>query len=92
MWKINIVAAVMKSTFKYNMDVTEKAVKFNLLPKIYHMRVWSFAYEQARKGQWEQFVRDRDRFKRRISRDEAEISIILSPIHREKIYRLRFQN
>lgn len=70
----------------------EKAVKFNLRPTIYYLRVWSFAYEQARKGHWEQFARDRDRFKRRIKRDEPGISLILSPMHREKIYRLRLQN
>lgn len=70
----------------------KETVKFNPVPEIHILFAWNFAYRQARKGFWEQFARDRDRFNRRINRDEAEISLILSPTHREKIYRLRFQD
>lgn len=74
------------------MDQNKKAVKFNLCPETHHLHVWSFAYKQSRKGHWEQCARDRDRFSRRIKQLEREITSILSPTHREKIYRLRFQN
>lgn len=33
---------------------------------IHHIVAWSFAYRQARKGPWEEYARDRDRFSRRI--------------------------
>lgn len=74
------------------MDGMKKTVKFDLNLKVYHQYVWCFAYKQSRKGLWEQFARDRDRFNRRIERDKSEIALILSTIHREKIYRQRFQN
>lgn len=66
-------------------------VRFNLCPVVHEIRAWKFAYSQARKGPWEQMVRDRGRFEKRIN----EVSRILSPIlaedHREKIYEQRFQ-
>lgn len=74
------------------MDREKIAVKFNLIPEMHHLHMWSFAYKQSRKGHWEQFARDRDRFSRRIKQFEQEMTSILSPMHREKIYTLRFQN
>lgn len=53
---------------------------------------WSFAYQQARKGPWEEYARDRDRFKRRIEDTERALSLALDSQHREKIFKERFQN
>lgn len=55
------------------------------------MRVWSFAAREARKGKWEQFVRDRDRFSNRIKFLAQYLNPILSQTHRDKIYKERFQ-
>lgn len=59
---------------------------------VHTMVQWSYAYQQARKGHWEEYARDRDRF----SRKAAEIEKILVPIfdaaHRSKVYRERFEN
>lgn len=54
-----------------------KKVQFNLIPKIHHLITYRFAYQESRKGQWEQFARDRIRFLNRIKLFEAEISPIL---------------
>lgn len=55
------------------------------LVKIRSLRVWDFAYREARKGNWETFVRDRDRFKRKIELFAPVLEKILEPSHREKV-------
>lgn len=74
-----------------NFNEKKTHVKFNMLPKIYYLHVWSFAYHEARIGNWSQIALDRHRFELRIKRSATFISPILSPIHREKIFRIRFQ-
>lgn len=54
------------------------------------LRTWTFAYQQARKGEWEQNGRDRVRFHDRIKRIELTLSPILAADHRQKIYCDRF--
>jgi hypothetical protein len=48
---------------------------------IHPMIHWSYAYKNARKGKWEEYARDRDRFKRRIQTTD----LILSPILKKKL-------
>lgn len=59
----------------------KKVAKFNVCVQIYPMIVWKFAYHASRQGPWEQFARDRERFRRRILR----YSLIISPILKNKI-------
>ncbi|XP_044763074.1 uncharacterized protein LOC123320007 [Coccinella septempunctata] len=58
-----------------------------------HLMVkWSFAYRKARKGLWEQFARDNERFKYRANIFGATLDKFLQPEHRQKIYEERFKN
>ncbi|KAG4072182.1 hypothetical protein HA402_014411 [Bradysia odoriphaga] len=68
----------------------DKKVRFNLKPVVHVLRTWSFAYQQARKGEWEQYGRDRVRFCDRIKRLESTLGPILNSNHRQKIYCDRF--
>ncbi|ABQ08917.1 gadd-34 apoptosis-associated-like protein [Glossina pallidipes salivary gland hypertrophy virus] len=70
-----------------------KKVRFDPAPPIVHKIIaWDFAYRAARKGEWEIIVRDRARFKTRITRTENKIKHILDPEYRNKIYTERFLN
>lgn len=53
-----------------------KSVSFDSNVKILNMRVWSFAYREARKSNWLQFAADRYRFDLRKQRLEAELAKI----------------
>lgn len=68
-----------------------KRVKFNLNPSVQFMYTWTFAYKQARKGDWEMLARDRCRFQRRIAEIQAKIDYVLESNHRDTVYQLRFQ-
>lgn len=57
--------------------VVVKKVQFNLIPTIHHLIVYKFAYQESRKGKWEQSARDRIRFQIRIKLIESVISPIL---------------
>lgn len=57
---------------------------------VHVLRVWRFAYHQARKGEWEQIGRDRVRFLERAKRMESILLPILDSNHRQKIYNERF--
>ncbi|XP_066144258.1 uncharacterized protein [Euwallacea fornicatus] len=74
---------------------TSKKVKFateDKLCEIHPMIKWSYAYQAARKGPWEMYARDRDRFKDRALRVERDIKHVFEPQHRERICRQRFKN
>jgi len=62
-----------------------KKVTFDPKPKIYIQYVWPFAYQQARKSEWEQYARDRDRFTRRIIESEHILNPVLNEHHRERV-------
>lgn len=62
-----------------------RVVTFNPSVEVLKMCVWNYAYWNARKGNWTQFGRDRDRFQRRIQQIEQKISYILDECHRLKI-------
>ncbi|XP_050410287.1 uncharacterized protein LOC126824901 [Patella vulgata] len=54
---------------------------------VHRMYAWSFAYRACRRGPWEQYARDRERFHRRIQDIEKIISPILKMSHRSQIYK-----
>lgn len=56
----------------------KKSVSFKAdheLEEVHYIIAWQYAYRSARKGPWEQFARDRDRFKNRIE----SVKIVLEP-------------
>ncbi|TMW54737.1 hypothetical protein DOY81_000268 [Sarcophaga bullata] len=76
---------------KLNCD-KKKKVRFNTKPTVHVMHTWSYAYRAARKGEWEMYARDRERFKLRIQRAAFTLNPILEREHRQKIYEKRFVN
>ncbi|XP_065367820.1 uncharacterized protein PPP1R15 [Calliphora vicina] len=76
---------------KLNCD-KKKKVRFNTKPTVHVMHTWTYAYRAARKGEWEMYARDRERFKLRIQRAALTINPILQREHRQKIYEKRFAN
>ncbi|EFA05418.1 hypothetical protein TcasGA2_TC015594 [Tribolium castaneum] len=73
--------------------VPDKKVRFaseSKLCEVHPMIMWSFAYQAARKGPWEEYARDRDRFNKRVRNTEAIIGHVFSDEHRSKIYQERF--
>ncbi|KAK9874301.1 hypothetical protein WA026_002653 [Henosepilachna vigintioctopunctata] len=74
--------------------VATKKVRFandKELCKIHSMIKWSFAYQAARKGPWEMYARDRERFRNRISLINGQISHCFTPEHRQKVYNRLFE-
>lgn len=66
-------------------------VRFVAKPHIHTLRVWSYAYQAHRKGDyWQQCALDRERFKRRIQNLEVLLSPILLEGHRDKVHQERF--
>lgn len=61
------------------------------LCEIHPMIQWSYAYQKARKGPWEQFALDRMRFRNRVVNLQPVLGPILEPLHRNKIYKERFE-
>ncbi|XP_063292309.1 protein phosphatase 1 regulatory subunit 15B-like [Pelobates fuscus] len=64
----------------------KKRVRFSPDVSIHCMVTWSYAHRMARKGPWEEYARDRCRFKKRISETGDAISYCLTPHHRQKIW------
>lgn len=58
----------------------------DLLVRVHSMVKWDFAYRQARRGDWEQYARDRDRFSTKIAQLTPILSPILDPQHRDQVY------
>lgn len=56
------------------------------------MHTWSYAYRAARKGEWEMYARDRERFKLRVQKAALTLNPILDREHRLKVYEQRFAN
>lgn len=50
------------------------------------MCTWNYAYWAARKGDWEQFARDRARFQKRLQDVGKIVSKVLDEGHRQNIY------
>lgn len=55
----------------------EKRVRFQEKSVVHSMCVWMYAYKKARRGEWEQIARDRERFRMRIARTSSIITIAL---------------
>ncbi|KAJ3652141.1 hypothetical protein Zmor_018132 [Zophobas morio] len=75
--------------------IPRKKVRFandSKLREIHPMVVWSYAYQAARKGPWEEYARDRDRFKNRVRNTETLIGHIFTAGHRSRIYEQRFSS
>ncbi|XP_020492184.1 protein phosphatase 1 regulatory subunit 15B [Labrus bergylta] len=64
---------------------TQKKVRFSPLVQVHVMQTWPFARQASRKGHWEEMVRDRDRFRRRIQETEQAIGHCFTPPHRERM-------
>ncbi|KAJ8974630.1 hypothetical protein NQ317_009021 [Molorchus minor] len=74
--------------------IPHKKVRFaedGKLCEVHPMVQWAFAYHQSRKGPWEEYARDRERFSRRIADMEKIISPIFDIKHREDVYAKRFK-
>lgn len=53
---------------------------------VHPMVTWSYAYQEARKGPWEQYARDTERFQKRVEEAELVIGPVLLSNHRQQIY------
>nr|XP_022920455.1 uncharacterized protein LOC111428939 [Onthophagus taurus] len=69
-----------------------KKVRFCEKPLIHPMIKWDYAYRAARKGPWEQHMRDRCRFENRVSKLAEVISPVLNATHRTNVYNERFRD
>lgn len=59
---------------------------------MHEIRAWKYAYREARKGQWEQVGRDRERFEKKIKDLSQTITPILATAHRQRIFDERFSS
>ncbi|XP_029290425.1 protein phosphatase 1 regulatory subunit 15A [Cottoperca gobio] len=66
-------------------STTQKKVRFSPLVQVHVMRTWPFARQASRKGHWEEMVRDRDRFRRRVQETEQAIAYCFTQQHREGV-------
>ncbi|XP_037623018.1 protein phosphatase 1 regulatory subunit 15B [Sebastes umbrosus] len=64
---------------------SQKKVRFSPLVQVHVMRTWPFARQASRKGHWEEMVRDRDRFRKRVRETEQAIGYCFTQTHRERI-------
>ncbi|XP_059917357.1 protein phosphatase 1 regulatory subunit 15B [Gadus macrocephalus] len=64
---------------------SQKQVRFSPVVHLHVMHSWPFARQACRKGPWEEMVRDRDRFHRRIVDVEKAIGHCFTQQHRERI-------
>jgi IS1 family transposase len=60
--------------------------------KVHRLIVWSYAYQQARIGQWECAARDRSRFQRNIETVSVVLTAVLESDYRLRVYQERFQD
>jgi len=66
---------------------TQRKVRFSTASPVVHPIIaWSFAYQQSRKGPWEEYARDRCRFRTRIRETEEKIGHVLRNEHRQSAY------
>ena len=56
------------------------------LTKVRRMVLWPYAHQVARKGPWEQYARDTERFKKRIADVECAIKHVLENDHRQTVF------
>ncbi|KAK3576142.1 hypothetical protein CHS0354_016299 [Potamilus streckersoni] len=89
-WKINIPLNDRPTKQELNRRKVHFANDKNLVT-LHPMIAWSYAYATARKGPWEEYARDRNRFQRRIQETECILAPILKHDHRSTIYKNYFE-
>ncbi|XP_026864620.2 protein phosphatase 1 regulatory subunit 15B [Electrophorus electricus] len=62
-----------------------KKVRFSPVVQVHKMWAWSYALQASRKGPWEEYARDRDRFQRRIMEAEQAIGYCFNLSHRKNV-------
>lgn len=72
------------------LKMTVKTVTFEEYVQVHSMVVWSYAYRQARRGQWMENYLDNLRFRHKVDCIQPILSHILDVNHRLKIYNERF--
>lgn len=87
-WKINIQVKDCKPKPNRKVHFADE----NKLEEVHPIIAWSYAYQAARKGPWEEYARDRERFRNRIMAAEKIINPVLQRGHREKIYSKYFSD
>lgn len=65
-------------------------VRFCKAIKVHCMIHWAFAYKAARRGPWEEYARNRERFRNRISQIEKSLEWVPASNHRNKVNTNRF--
>lgn len=76
-----VVKSIILETYNGSLLPPKRKVKFALRPIIIFIED-----DEDRKGPWELFAVDRDRFNRRIVSIEKEIGWCFKPEHREKVF------
>ena len=61
-------------------------------PSVHVMHTWDFAYRAARKGPWEQYRVDGERFRKRIQETGTAIEYVFATEHRHMVYNTRFMS
>lgn len=87
-WKINIQVKECKSKANRKVHFADE----NKLEEVHPIIAWSYAYQAARKGPWEEYARDRERFRNRIMAAEKIISPVLQGGHRQNVYSKYFSD
>lgn len=62
-----------------------------ILCKAHPIIKWAYVYRAARKGPWEQYARDRERFRVKIDKIQCKLDKVLDPTHRDDIFQSRFK-
>jgi len=78
--------SILHSTLCVSKEHTmNREVTLNPRPTVYKQYELQFAYNQARKSEWEHCARDRARFMRRIIEYESILNPILNESHRDRV-------
>ncbi|XP_077302407.1 protein phosphatase 1 regulatory subunit 15 [Arctopsyche grandis] len=69
-----------------------KEVSFSTAPpKVHKIIAWKHAYHMARIGHWQNYARDTERFKQRITNTSLSLDWVLKREHRNKVFFQRFR-
>lgn len=60
-------------------------------PKVHKIIAWKHAYHMARIGHWQDYARDAERFKQRITNTSLSLDWVLKREHRSKVFFQRFR-
>jgi len=72
--------------YEWHKAQISKRVRFPDENNIAKVHIVPNEYMVSRRGPWEQFARDRERFKRRIASTEAIVFRVLEEKHRRQVY------